>query len=357
MNAAQIAQLAQDIDTLIDKRLKFVPGKKAGLAVRVGHGGVYLSALNIFGTPINFTEEHRHWMRTKLLARFIDLDLRGVLGRSSETGRRFNSVAKRLQLMQERVKSGDVIALESLDFQGTHARLNTQGSLLTSEKPHDITRGFTYVRLKPEPETRVIILSDLPLADPTTGGRIIPDEVILQYPISKDELKAARAAKAPATFTPFLLIEQAKRKASELKIHCGDINLELTGDDLVEHFNKTMRGLVAATNAAIERFGIIPEGRVSGSVTDSYMHSAEAKFSDEEYVKLNRETVKGTSVRMAIECEPALVEGKMTFIQVKPATPLFSGKLSTQVRTKIVPEVNRIARQFETALNRIPTKK
>jgi hypothetical protein len=355
MDAAQVAQLAQEIDALIDKRLRFVPGQKAGLAVRIGHGGVYLSSLDISGYPINFTDEHRHWMRTKLLARFTNLDLRGVLGRSSETGRRFNSVAKRLELIQERVKNGDVIALESLDFQGTHARLNTQGSLLTSETPRDITRGFTYVRLKPEPATRVIILSDLPLSDPTTGGRIIPDEVIIQYPISEDELKAVRTAKAPATFTPFLLIDQAQRKASKLKIHCGDINLELMDDKLVDHFIKTMRGLVAAIYAATSRFGITPEGRVSGSVTDSYLHSAEGKFSP-EHATLQRRTASGAYVRALAEFDPELSEGERIYKPVRPATPFFSANLSAQVRKKIAPEVNRIAGQIETLLNRMPKK-
>lgn len=346
--------LFQKIDGLIPANLRHQPGKITGLALRISRGGVYLSRRDIFGIPINFIDDDRTWMRNVLLSAFPNLDARAILSRSSESARRFNSVAHRLELAQGGAAKGHVIAIESLDFQGTVPRLNVQGSQLAATQPSEITRLVTYVTLKPAPPQRLIILSDFPLFDPILNKKIIPDEIIISYPISDDELKAVKSAKPPATFIPFFLIDKALKKTAHLRINCFDINKEILGEQVIEHFGKTMRGTVAAATTALERFGIEPTGKVSCIATDSLLHSAEARITDPHHAELARRSARGTKISMAVEFSTTLIDGKITLKPTK-LEPFFSksaGHLAQRLGLSMV----GIATSLEKVVNRLPIK-
>lgn len=333
--------LTGKLNALIPSSLLHIPGQKEGLVVRVAPQGVYLSFVDVLGNPKNFNAQHKKWMLEVLAPHFPNLDLTPMLARSSESLRRFNSVEGRLAQAQEGVSSGKVIALESLDLSGATPRPIIPAANLSPLSPRNITRAFTFVRLDPTPITRVIVFSDLPMLDKNFNKTIIPDEIVASYPVSDQELAAVKTATPPATFTPFREIDVAKT-AKNIRITCGDINKELVGDDLVAHFGKTMRGLMTITEKLFSDFGITPTGPVLCEAIDSFLHSAEAKFSSSLGVAMPRRTAAGTRSMLIVEFIPDPTSGEFKPSKLEPS---FSGnalKVAQRLELMMVPVVGKL---------------
>jgi hypothetical protein len=347
-----IKKLTGKLFALIPSNLLHVPGQREGLLLRPGPTGVYLSFVDLFGIPKNFTKVHRNWMLTVLAPRFPNLDLSPMLARSSETLRRFNSVEGRIALAQEDMKTGKVIALESLDMSGSTPRPIVPSAQLSTQTPSGITRAFTFVRLDPPPARRLIIFSDLPMKDKNFNRTIIPDEIVASYPISDAELAAVKKATPTATFTSFTEIDNQVKNASEIRITCGDINKELVGEALKKHFEKTLRGLAVVTEKLIKDFGITPTGRVFAEAIDSFLHSAEAKFRSPSGVAMQRQTAEGTRSAMIAELAPDPVTGEFKPTKLQP---LFSGsalEVAKNLEFMMIIAVNKL----EEVLNALPKK-
>lgn len=347
----EIKKLTGKLYALIPSGMLHIPGQKEGLVVRVAPNGAYLSFVDVLGNPKNFKEQHRKWMLEVLAPRFPNLDLAPMLARSSESLRRFNSVKGRLAMAQDGISSGKVIALESLDLSGATPRPIVPAATLSPLAPGNITRAFTFVRLDPPPATRVLIFSDMPMPDKNFNKTIIPDEIIVSYPLSDVELAAVKNAKPPATFTPFQEI-QGPKVASEIRITCGDINKELVGDGLVRHFGKTMRGLMTITERLFLDFGITPTGRVICEAIDSFLHSAEAKFSSASGVAMPRRTAAGTRSMLIVEFAPDPDFGVFKPTKLEPS---FSGnalKVAQRLELMMVPVVGKL----EEVLAALPKK-
>jgi hypothetical protein len=354
MTTPALQKLFNDIDALIPLNLRHIPGQREGLVVRLGTSGVYLSHVDMTGCiPKNFVSQHRDWMRKSLLAKFPHLDASAILGRSSESIRRFNSIEGRLSLAQEGAKNGRVIAIESLDMSGKTPRPIIPASQLTAAEPGKIPRAITWVQIDPAPARRVIVFSDMPMVDKLFNKRIIPDEITVSYLVSDDELKAIKAAKPPA-FTSFNKLDDAVKRAKDVRMVCGDINKELINEQLVEHFQKTLRGLVTAADTIFSAFGITPDGKISAMAGDSYLHSGEAKIIDPNYASIQRRTEAGTKVSMTLELEPKVVGGAFEYVPTK-LEPVFSGS-AVKAANRIGLMMVAAATAFEDVLKSLPKK-
>ena len=334
----EIKKLTEKLYVLIPPDMRHVPGQKDGLLLRASPRGVYLSFVDTFGIPKNFTAQHRKWMNETLAPKFPNLDLEPMLARSSETGRRYNSLNQRLENAKKDMKSGKVIALESLDYSGAKKRPISESTKLSTKAPGAIPRAYTFVRLDPPPATRVLVFSDLPMKDSSTNKTIIPDEITVSYPMSDDELKATKKSHASATFTSFTDIAHQFKNTSHLKITCGDINKELVGEQLIEHYQKTLRGLTTVTEKLLKDFGINPD-KVTATATDSFLHSAEAVFKSSTDVSMRRRTANGTKTSMLVEFLKDAVTGEFKLTKLEPQ---FSGsalKLALRLEWMIVPVV------------------
>ncbi len=353
MSETRVEDLVRQIDDLLPDELRYQLGRHAGLKVRAGDGGVYLTALNEKEVPVVFSKAHIRWMEEVLVPRFPHVDLRGVLKRNTEIGRQFNSIVHRLERVEALIKKGDCIALESLDLTtGARARPDVRGAAMSVKASKEIPRAITYVRLRPKPATRYIIMSEFPLSMPD-GKSIRPDEILARYPVSDEELKAIRAAKRPSPFVPFHLLDKAHLRASELHIHCFDLNKEIQGQTLVDHFTKTMQGLEAATDTVIRKFRITAEGRVFVRASDKYLHSAAVRINRSLFAQWARWSDKETVVRVAAEFEPETVNGERVFQRRERIVRVFSESTSLQVKKKLIPAMAACVNRLEKILNQL----
>jgi hypothetical protein len=323
---ATIDLLIQQIEALIPANLRYQAGK-GGLRVLPAEGGVYLVNLTAQATQNavitglgdlkrdmsgrNFTAAQRDWIENVLALHFPQFDFHALLARSVDTGRRLQGLGARLGYARGQQTQGAVDMLESLD----HERPN-----LGTMNPKDTTtipRAATWVRKEPAPPTRYIVQVEFSLE----GGKIRPDEVLIAYEISKEELDYLAINKG----AKFLDIPANLKKARNLNVICYDINRELRATSLEAHFSKTLEGLRATVDYLVSLpphgWGLLPEGRATFRAKDSYLGNVAARFEEAAGkatdVKMVRESERGTMAYVsAIFEQQADATGKKVFQQV-----------------------------------------
>lgn len=111
-----------------------------------------------------------------------------------------------------------------------------------------------------------------------------------------------------------------------------------------------MRGLVAAADKVFREFGITPTGKVTALAGDSYLHSAEAHFSDATHASMRRSTAAGTKVSMLAEFTADAVDGSLRPTKLEP----YFSKKAAQAATRLGLSMVAVATALEDILKSLP---
>lgn len=295
----------QELEAMIPPKLRFIEGQQEGLLAREGLEGFYLSYRNIAGAGKNPSREAQDWLLNILVPRVEGTSTSRVIG-YVESLRRRQGLASR---MRSFLGDQAAIGFEVLDPDtGRHLDMDPimfNPVAVEGAKAEQLPRAYTYIRSEPKPATRFIFFTEFDF------GGIRPDEVIVSYPVSDEEVELIREGKR------FSDLDATMKKPQSLKIHVGDFNREIAGETLVEHFSKTMRGLVAALEHATTVLGIEPTGSVVGTTTDSFVGAVEARVG-ETNVSFIRSTEHGTAVRAEVEFQKQPVDSGTDWLPTKP---------------------------------------
>lgn len=273
----QLTEAVKKVEALLGDHLH--EQGKAGYTVSIAGNRVILTYRSAEGVSQNAPKSAFERVSDTLKKAFPKLD-NDVFYGYVETVRRKQSWGSRWQAL---MKSGRARMFESLDPNpDRQGPLPASRSALNTTPTRNLPRIYTFVDLGP-PAVRHIYLSEFKL------GRQRPDEGIIRYLLSPEELALVTSDKPK----PFFDILKQGVTATDLSVHLGDPNRELSAQELNEHFKKSLEGLRRAifylARPPPEGLGLKLQGLISASTTDTILGPSEiALTSDLEVLSIVR---------------------------------------------------------------------
>ena len=279
------------------------PGK-AGFAVDVAGEYVILTYYSESGRRRNAPTAKMQALQKLLTKEFPKLDEDLFYG-YCETVRRKQGLASRWKSIQnaQKANKNSIIGFEILDADpARRAPLPANPRDIGHKAARELPRIYTWIRAVGSGSTiehfRTLIFTEHQF------NKIRPDEIIVTYKVQQPELDFIKTANGS-----FRNLPKAARVAVDIKIHVGDINQQITGAALQEHFEKTMRGLEAVLTYLVGPPGAGGldyklVGQVVCTSTDSLLRPGAVRLDLGSMTMSNlRQTEAGTALRMQVTFE------------------------------------------------------
>lgn len=295
------AAAKQLLDSIMGSML-YVQGVRRGFDVSVTHEAVVLTYRSESARAINVPRSAMQSLQKLLHQHFPGIDADVFYG-YCETVRRKQGLASRWKSIQEAQKANKskIIGFEILDADPARRGALPANPRDIGLKPaKELPRMYTWIQETAGGEyIRHLICTEHQFGD------IRPDEVIVRYKVQPAELNLIKSG------TSFKSLPQSARVAIEVTIHVGDVNQQIYGAALKEHFEKTMRGLETVLGYLIGPqnkggLGFQLSGRITCSTTDSLLNPGAVKLNLTSNVLSHFRSVEpgeGTSLRATVVME------------------------------------------------------